>query len=100
MRSNKRARRIIVRVGKVRLGTNAVEGTKRLNMRKDRNIRKPAVSEENNMIILISKKIDTIRNTRFNKVNRESMRSIGEMKTTKPERNTVVYRYGEKKGRW
>ena len=50
------------------------------------------------MIIRRIKKIRAERDTIFNKVNRESIRVMIAFKATKPKRDTVVYRYEERKG--
>ena len=73
MRGNKFVFRIVIRKCKKGLRTNAVKTTKRLNMRKNVNIGKPSISQENNRIIFIRKQISTIRNAEFNKVNRKSL---------------------------
>ena len=80
MRSNKKTFRIIVRKSKEGFRTDTVETANRLNMRKNINIRKPSISKKNNVIIFI----------------REQM-IMHTFETAKPERNTAVYQYEERK---
>ena len=49
------------------------------------------------MVILIREQISTKGKTFFNEVNRISIRIVFTFKTTKPQRNTVVYQYEERK---
>lgn len=97
MRSRKRTFRITIRKSEERFRTKTKETVNRLNMRKNINIRKPAISQENNMIIFVSEKISTIGNATFNKVNRISIRIVYSFETAKPKRNTVVYQCEERK---
>ena len=55
VRSHKLTFVVIERVGKIRVRANAVEAADRLNMRKNLNVRKPTVSEKNNMVVFASK---------------------------------------------
>lgn len=97
MRSDKKAVRIVVRESEETFRTKTIETAKRLNMRKDLNIREPSISKKNNGIIFIRKEIKAKRNAIFDKLNRISMRIMLSFETTKPKRNTVVYQYGERK---
>ena len=66
MRSNELI--IFVEIGKSkeRLRTNTIKRANRLNKGENFNVRKPAVSQKDDMIVLISKKIIAKRNAFFN----------------------------------
>ena len=58
--------RIVVGIGKESFRADAIEAIDRFDMRKNFNMRKPSVSQENNVTIFIRKKISTERNAFFN----------------------------------
>lgn len=81
--------RIIIRKSKERFRADTVEATNILNKRKNVHMRKPSISEKNNMIVFTSKKISTKRESLLHEVKRVGRRIVFTFETAKTNRNAL-----------